>query len=100
VAAPGKAAVQVSLTDVGNVTAANRPLVFLVNVKSSSGTPRGLVLLKDGATVLGEYDLDSNGAVAIARGIGLPAGRHTITASYEGDANFAAGSAALSLSLS
>jgi hypothetical protein len=100
VGAPGKASVQVTLTNVGNVSAADHSIMFLVAVKSSSGTPLGLVTIRDGSKVLGQIDLDGRGQTALARGIGLPAGRHTITATYEGNARFAAGSASLALSLS
>jgi hypothetical protein len=96
----GRSPVQVTLENLGDVTRADRSLVFLVRVTAASGTPGGLVILKDGSQVLGEIDLDRSGTAALARGIGLPPGRHTITATFEGSASYAAGSASLSLSLS
>jgi hypothetical protein len=66
-------------------------LLFLTaTVTSTAGTPTGTVNFKDGAAVLASSGL-SNGSATLATSA-LGAGVHTITSSYQGNANFNAGS--------
>ncbi len=70
-----------------------------VKVAATSGTPTGTVTFKDGSTVLMTATLASGGASYTSTT--LAAGTHTLTASYSGDATFAAAtSSAVSLTIS
>jgi len=63
-------------------------VTFTVKVQSTpSGTPTGTVTLMDGATPLGSSALPANG-VAQFTVSSLSLGSHSITAPYNGDANF------------
>lgn len=53
----------------------------------SASTPTGVVNFMDGATVLASVPLNSLGVVAYTTST-LTAGTHTITAAYQGDANY------------
>jgi hypothetical protein len=69
------------------------PVRITVQVTSAGGTPTGNVTLFQNGHRLGTKAL--SGGTATFRTATLPAGRHTITASYAGDANFAPSSGAL-----
>ena len=73
-----------------------QPITFTVTVapQTGSGTPTGTVTLKNGSTNIGSPIALSNGGGSLTTTT-LPAGPLSITASYNGDANFAAGSGAL-----
>jgi autotransporter-associated beta strand protein len=55
---------------------------------SGAGSPTGTVTFRDGSTVLGTGNLDSRGIASFAT-TGLLVGQHAITATYEGNSNFA-----------
>ena len=59
-----------------------------VSPSSGSGTPSGTVTFLDGSNSLGTGTLDSSGHATFITST-LPAGSHTITASYGGDNTFA-----------
>ncbi|MFZ0927649.1 MAG: Ig-like domain repeat protein, partial [Syntrophobacteraceae bacterium] len=83
----------VSLSSSPNPSNYGDSVTFMATVSAAAGTPTGTVTFSDGATVLGTGAL-SGGQATFATS-SLSAGSHTITASYGGDANFAAGSATL-----
>lgn len=58
-------------------------------VSPGSGTPTGLVTFFDGTTSLGSVALNASATAALGVS-SLPAGSHSLTASYAGDSNFAA----------
>jgi hypothetical protein len=88
---PGTLSVTPSLTITSVASSANPSygvsLTFTAAVASSGGTPTGTVTFMDGATILGTGIL-SGGTTHITSTLSL--GSHTITATYSGDANFAA----------
>ena len=63
-------------------------------VAPGKGRPTGTVTFKDGDTVLGSAPLDLYGRASWTVS-SLPAGSHTLTAIYNGDANFVEGSGAI-----
>ena len=83
------------LTTSLNPSTYGQPVTFTVAVapQSGTGTPTGNVGLKNGATSFGSITLN-NGAGSLTTS-SLPAGPLSITASYNGDANFAASSASV-----
>jgi large repetitive protein len=60
-----------------------------------SGTPSGMVIFKDGATVLGSGTLNGSGATSISTNALVTVGTHTVVATYSGDSNFAGTARAL-----
>jgi Bacterial Ig-like domain (group 3) len=60
---------------------------FTAFVSSSSGTPTGTVIFRDGATTLGSSALDAGGFATLSVS-SLSAGTHTVTAQYNGDSTF------------
>jgi hypothetical protein len=97
----GKSAVRLTLENLGNITSANAALLLLITVKSASGTgiPGGFVTIMDGSTSLGTFQLNKEGQAALGTGVGLSAGQHTLTAIYEGNGSFSAGSTSIGLRL-
>ncbi len=87
-----KAHPQCSPVSTRNPAAAGEALSISVTVTNMGGVPTGTVTLMDGAAALAMLPLLalSNGAVGVYNTSSLSAGRHTITASYPGDANFTA----------
>jgi streptogramin lyase len=78
------------------VTLATNPSVFaqivtltaVVSVNApGAGMPTGNVVFQDGSTILATVPLDTTGTAAFSTSA-LTVGSHTITASYQGDANF------------
>ena len=61
-------------------------VTFTATVTSGAGTPTGTVTFKDGATTLSTTAMNSG--VATLNTATLTVGAHTITANYNGDANF------------
>ena len=59
------------------------------SVPSGAGTPTGMVTFQDGATVIGQVPLNSNGIAAITRS-NLTPGNHSMVAIYSSDTKFAA----------
>ncbi|MBE7159192.1 MAG: Ig-like domain repeat protein, partial [Rhodospirillales bacterium] len=60
---------------------------FQAAVSSTTGTPTGTIVFRDGATVLATLPVNANGAVVFST-TQLSNGPHEITASYSGDANY------------
>src|SRR5262249_5801252 len=63
-------------------------------VARGAGTPTGSVTFMDGNVVLGTFTVGADGTAMVTTSFAT-AGGHAITASYSGDANFAASSQAL-----
>jgi hypothetical protein len=76
---PSSGGPQVSITDVGNVSTADMSLVFEISVRGASG---GSVSILDGGRELGQLGVDRSGQAALAIGVGLSAGRHSLTVNY------------------
>ena len=71
---------------------AGTPVTFTATVSNTSGQlPTGTVQFTDGATVLGNVTLDSNGHAALTISV-LPPGTHNIAATYSGDTDNSASS--------
>jgi hypothetical protein len=68
-------------------------VTFTVTVTSAAGTPSGTVKFVDETTgeTLGAVDLDEHGVASLTTAA-LPAGTHTVTATYAGNESFAASS--------
>ncbi len=80
-----------SLSSSVTSTVYGQPVTFTVTVSGAApggGTPTGTVAFLDGSTALGMATL-SNGKAKF-KTTALDAGSHTITASYDGDSQFAA----------
>ena len=76
------------------------PVTFTATVAAAapgSGTPTGTVTFYDGATSIGTGTLDGSGMAALTLST-LAAGTHPVTASYGGDADFAASTSATATS--
>jgi YVTN family beta-propeller protein len=69
-----------------NPSALNQSVTFTATVGSGSGTPTGSVTFKDGAATLGTSTLSGGQASLSTSSLAL--GSHSITAVYNGDANF------------
>jgi hypothetical protein len=78
----------VALVSSANPSSFGQAVTFTATVTSGAGTPTGTVTFLDGATTLGTATLSGNTATFSTSS--LAAGSHSITASYGGDANFAA----------
>jgi len=86
--------VQVSISSDHNPAAAGQAVTFTVRVSASSGagTPSGSVQLSADGAAVGTGTLAAGQATIIAT---LTVGSHTITASYSGDAVYAAATATM-----
>jgi unsaturated chondroitin disaccharide hydrolase len=83
-----KAATSIILSASPSASRFGQPVAFYAAVKSAtSGTPSGTVTFKDGTKVIGTGTL-SLGHAKIAT-LNLTVGTHSLTAVYNGDANFA-----------
>lgn len=80
---------QVGLVSSKNPALIGETVTFTATVSGDFGTPTGTVTLKNGATILGEEQLDAAGQASFATST-LPVSGHSITAHYSGDANYAA----------
>lgn len=91
-----KIAATVTLSSSANPSVFGQGVTFTITVApaSGSGTPTGTVMLQDGSGTLSMLTL-VNGQSSFTTG-SLAVGSHSITAAYNGDANFSAASAALS----
>ncbi len=87
----------VTLTSSLNPAPFNQSATFTATVAGTGGTPTGTVTFMDGTTSLGTIRL-ANGTAAVTKS--LTAGTHSITATYNGDSNFAPGFAALTEAVS
>ncbi|MFN2504006.1 MAG: Ig-like domain-containing protein [Acidimicrobiales bacterium] len=86
--------VTVSMAPSGN-SVFGEVVAFLATVCAfGPGTPTGTVTFRSGTTVLGTVAVDADGKAAIPE-ISLGTGSHAITATYNGDRDFAPGSAGL-----
>jgi len=89
-----KAATTTTLSSSKNPSAAEQSVTFTVTVKGQyGGTPTGSVTFKDGTTALTTISL-SKGTVTFTPSA-LSAGKHSITAAYNGSADFTVSSASL-----
>lgn len=86
----------VTLNSSANPSVFGQGMTFTIAVAaaSGSGTPTGTVMLQDGGSTLSALTL-VNGQASFTTA-SLAVGSHSITASYSGDTNFSAASAALS----
>lgn len=84
----------IALASSGNPAAIGQAVTFTASVSTVSGTPTGVVTLRDGNTSIGGGTLA--GGVVTVTTAALAAGRHAITATYEGDTVFAPSTASLS----
>ena len=76
-----------TLTGTPNPSTFGQPVTLTATVLGVVIRPTGTITFRDGATVLGTAALDANGvATLITSALGV--GSHSITATYEGDANF------------
>lgn len=93
-----RSASNVALTSSANPTLFGQEVTFAAAVTSPAGSPTGSVTFTSDGHPLGTVGLGSvgpgSGQAALTTST-LPIGNHTITASYNGDANFAASSATL-----
>jgi hypothetical protein len=82
----------VAVSSSANPSGVNQPATFTASVTpSGAGQPAGTVTFLDGATVLGAATMQ-NGTASLTTI--LATGSHAITATYSGDATFAASSSA------
>jgi titin len=85
-----KADTTTSLTSSQNLSTYGQPVTFTATVTAvapGGGTPTGTVTFKDGTTVLGTGTLNSSGQATFTTS-SLFIGVHSITATYNGDANY------------
>jgi Bacterial Ig-like domain (group 3) len=98
-AAQAQTATTTTLTSSPNSSTLSQPVTFTATVAGSGGTPTGSVTFTDTTTsqTLGTITLGNVGGAqqAAFTTSALTAGTHHIQASYNGDANFAASSAAI-----
>ncbi len=90
---PGTA---VALNSSANPSTSGQSVTFTATVAATppaTGTPTGTVDFLDGTTTLGSGTLNSSG-VATYSTTSLAVGTHSITAAYQGDQTFAAGTSA------
>ena len=90
-----KAATSVAVGSSANPSAPSQSVTFTATVTSAAGTPTGSVQFKADGANLGSPVLLSAGGVATLTTSAPPAGNHTVTAEYGGDANFATSSGTL-----
>ncbi len=64
-------------------------------INPSAGTPTGTVTFMDGSTLISTVPLDASGSASLDIS-NLGRGQHSFSASYSGDTNFQASSAAKS----
>ncbi|WP_435769746.1 Ig-like domain-containing protein [Nocardioides sp. SYSU DS0651] len=87
----------VTVTTSNAEAVAGEPLTFTADVDvvgPGAGEPTGTVQFAAGGEPIGD-PVPITGGTAVSGPVGLDAGTHTITATYEGDARFAGGSATL-----
>ena len=76
-----------------NPSTFSQNVTFTATVTSSAGTPGGTVTFKDGLSTLGTSPLNVSGQATLLTSA-LSAGGHSITAVYNGNANFATSTSA------
>jgi len=84
-----KAASTVALSSSANPSTFGQSVIFTAQVSGPAGTalPRGTVIFKDGATVIGAVVLSATGQATTTIAT-LSVGTHSVTAEYSGDSNF------------
>jgi hypothetical protein len=90
-----KAATTTTLTSTPNPSVFGQPVQFTATVtvpEPGAGTPTGTVSFMEGTTTLGTATLNGVDQATFTTSA-LPAGMHTVTAVYLGDANFATSTA-------
>ena len=107
-----QAATTTTLAASANPAPTGKPLTLTVTVTpafAGAGTPMGIVIFRDGSTVIGIASLNSSGVAVLTlipgqttkhsgrRSTLLARGTHQLTASFVGDDNFAASMAELTL---
>jgi hypothetical protein len=88
-----KASSTTTVASSANPSTVGQSVTFTATV-TGAGTPTGSVTFLDGAATLGTGTLSGSTATATFTTTSLPAGNHTITASYGGDNSFASGTSA------
>jgi len=94
-----KAPTAVALAESLSLSTLGQQVTFTVTVTGPASSPTGKITFLDGSTVLGSAQLNSSGSASFTSA-GIAVGTHSITAAYEGDANFLAGNSAAAVSLS
>ena len=82
-----KAAPILTLTSSGSSAVYGQPVSFIAAVESIVGAPSGTVTFYDGITPLATVAVDGSGMAALTTPA-LSPGSHSITATYNGDADF------------
>jgi|GEM_PF-797410 parallel beta-helix repeat (two copies) len=77
----------VALTSSANPSAFASSVTFTATVTSAAGTPTGTVVVNDGASVVGSSTLTSGQATITLSNLAV--GTHPLTATYNGNVNFA-----------
>lgn len=87
-ATAGVASTSIGISSGLNPSNAGQMVQFSTTVvwPAAAGTPTGTVTFRDGTTAFATVPLTANGSASASTA--LPAGQHTITAQYSGDANF------------
>ena len=93
-----RAATHLSLDGPADLSVYGQPVTFTAGVSNGIGDPPAgeLVTFSEGDTTLGSGRLDASGQASFTA-TQLPAGAHTITATYAGDDDFAGSSGELGL---
>jgi hypothetical protein len=84
-----------------NPSGPGQPVSFAATVSgvpAGAGTPTGMVVFRDGSSVIAQVPLDANGRASITKA-DLVSGSHNITATYASDTRFAASSGATSVAV-
>jgi hypothetical protein len=95
-----KADTAVAITASPNPSGLNQPVIYtaaVMVVAPGAGAPGGVVQFFDGGTLVGTATLVAGSASLTTNG--LAAGSHSISATYSGDASFAASSATTALTV-
>lgn len=82
----GKASTTIALTASGPASQAGDAVTFTAAVTAAGGVPTGTVVFSDGEKILGSAAL-AEGRAQLTLST-LPAGQHTLSATYGGDAGF------------
>ena len=78
---------QTVLTSASATSLMGKPAVFTAVVTSTTGTPTGQMIFRDGTTVIGSMRLSAVGTATLSITT-LARGPHSITATYSGDGNY------------
>lgn len=84
-----KAATSVQMPVVSGSPTVGQTLTFSATITSTGGVPSGTVTFSDGGASIGSGGVNAAGTATITTS-SLSLGSHSITATYNGDANFAA----------